>query len=124
MQMWVLENLDSIFFYQETHVQVHEDLMWWNLPFTLGSKPLGKLSKCFDMVIKVVFFIDNTLEPMIIREFWVCTYIHVFYNIAFYMLHNMVTMHFVTQDKINCSSLYIQSWFLTNGIIIVEWGSY
>jgi hypothetical protein len=76
--MWVQENLDSIFFYQETHVQVHEDLMWWNLPFTLGSKPLGKLSKCFDTVIKVVFSIDNTLEPMIIKEFCVHMHLHLY----------------------------------------------
>ncbi len=74
MQMWVQENVDSIFFYQEIHVQVHEDLMGWNFPFTLGSKPLGKLSKCFDIVMKVVFSIHNTLEPTIIREF--CVHMH------------------------------------------------
>jgi hypothetical protein len=72
----VQENVDSIFFYQETRVQVHEDFMGWNLPFTLGSKPLGKLNKCFDMVIKVVFSIDNTLEPMTIREF--CVHMHLY----------------------------------------------
>jgi hypothetical protein len=70
----VQENVDSIFFYQRDTCSSSWRSYGWNLLFTLGSKPLGKLSKCFDMVMKVVFSIDNILEPIIIREF--CVHMH------------------------------------------------